>query len=641
MLEFSRERARFPTQRISRRYLRVVLVAPSHNSAPADPLSRTLKTVFGYDSFRPLQREIIQASLDGRDAVAVLPTGAGKSMCYQLPALVREGLTVVASPLIALMKDQVDQMQAAGVAATFINSTLDFAEYRARCAALDRGGYRILYVAPERLVTTEFLTQLERWNVAALAVDEAHCISEWGHDFRPEYRQIRAVRRAFPHVPVLALTATATPSVRDDIAAQLELREPSVYIASFDRPNLTYRVIAKDDARAQTVAFVRSRGDDSGIVYCQSRKTAESMAEALERAGISARPYHAGLAQEARARNQEAFLRDEVRVIAATIAFGMGINKPNVRFVVHADLPKNIEGYYQETGRAGRDGIASECLLLYSRGDVAKHLHFLNEISDSSARALAKAQLDQVVAFAECASCRRTELLAYFGETRSESTCGGCDNCLTPRETEIVTTDAQKLLSCVLRIEQKSGFRVGLQHLSEVLAGADTEKIRRWFHNELSTYGAGKDRPRASWVSLGRQLLQEGYLEIAGDGFAVVRVTDRGLDALKSRSEIRVTKPVAPVAAERTRERAPSRGGTVAPLAPADAPLFDRLRALRKRLADARGVPPYVVFSDVTLRALAAARPQTKEEFLAIVGIGEKKYADFGATFAAEMAMID
>jgi ATP-dependent DNA helicase RecQ len=622
------------------------VISSGHNSAQQDErerevehaLGRVLKSVFGYDSFRPLQREIMLASIAGRDAVAVLPTGAGKSLCYQLPALVREGLTVVASPLIALMKDQVDQMQAAGVAATFINSTLESDEFRARCAALDRGEYRILYVAPERLVTAEFIARLTRWKVAAIAVDEAHCISEWGHDFRPEYRQIRTVRRAFPHAPVLALTATATPGVRDDIAAQLELRDPAVFVASFDRPNLTYRVVAKDDARAQTLAFIRSRGDDSGIVYCQSRKAAEAIADALEHAGISARPYHAGLAQDVRARNQEAFLRDEVRVVAATIAFGMGINKPNVRFVVHADLPKNIEGYYQETGRAGRDGIASDCLLLYSRGDVAKHLHFLNDITDDDARAVAKAQLDQIVAFAESASCRRTALLGYFGETRSEPACGGCDNCLTPRETELVTTDAQKLMSCVLRIEQKSGFRVGLQHLSEVLAGADTEKIRRWFHNELSTYGAGKDRPRAAWVSLGRQLLQEGYLEVAGDGFAVMRVTERGLDALRQRSEIRVTKPIAPVAAERARERASNRGSAVAPLAAEDLPLFDRLRALRKRLADARGVPPYVVFSDVTLRALATSKPQTKDEFLAIVGIGEKKYADFGADFAAEIA---
>ncbi|MBI1304402.1 MAG: DNA helicase RecQ [Phycisphaera sp.] len=617
--------------------------AVSADTAPPDALSRALKSVFGYDSFRPLQREIMEASLEGRDAVAVLPTGAGKSLCYQLPALVRDGLTVVASPLIALMKDQVDQMQAAGVAATFINSTLDLDEFRARCAALDRGEIRILYVAPERLVTPEFLARLARWKVDALAVDEAHCISEWGHDFRPEYRQIRAVRRAFPHAPVLALTATATPGVREDIAAQLELRDPAVFVASFDRPNLAYRVVAKDDARAQTVAFVKSRGDESGIVYCQSRKAAESMAEALERAGVPARAYHAGLAQEVRARNQDAFLRDEVRVVAATIAFGMGINKPNVRFVVHADLPKNIEGYYQETGRAGRDGIASECLLLYSRGDVAKHLHFLAEISDERARAVAKAQLDQIVSFAEIATCRRAALLGYFGEdyfgeARGDGGCGGCDNCLTPRESEVVTTDAQKLMSCVLRIEQKSGFRVGLQHLAEVLSGADTEKIRRWFHNELSTYGAGKDRPRASWVSLGRQLLQEGYLEVADDGFAVVRVSERGVDALRGRSEIRVTKAIAPAAAERTRERAPSRGGgVVAELSPADAPLFDRLRALRKRLADARGVPPYVVFSDVTLRALAAERPQTKDGFLAIVGIGEKKYADFGADFAAEI----
>ena len=635
-----------------------------HNFSPTesglatrvDPLSAELKRVFGYDTFRPLQREIMDASLAGRDVVAILPTGAGKSLCYQLPALVRAGLTVVASPLIALMKDQVDQMQAAGVAATFINSTLDSAELRARMKRLDEGAFRILYVAPERLVSSEFLTQLRRWRVEAIAVDEAHCISEWGHDFRPEYRQIASVRALLPDAPIIALTATATERVRADIAAQLRLRDPEVFVASFDRPNLNYRVVAKgvgsDKPAAQLLALVESRPNDSGIVYCQSRKGAESMATALRHAGHAARPYHAGLDAAERARNQDAFLRDETRIVCATIAFGMGINKPNVRFVVHADLPKNIEGYYQETGRAGRDGLPAECLLLYSRGDVAKHLHFLNEISDLDARAVSRAQLDRMVSFAESAQCRRVALLGYFGEQYgvtcdaapdtgcgaeptgcgAEPTgCGACDNCLTPRELEDVTTDAQKLLSCVIRVQQKSGFNVGLQHIAEVLCGANTEKIRRWNHESLSTYGLGRDRARPAWISLGRQLLQEGLLDLGADGLAVVHVTERGADALRNRNAIVVPKAITPAAMDPSLSRKANRTDTIE----CDDELFEHLRTLRKQVADERNVPPYVIFSDVSLRFMARGYPATRAHFLAIPGIGEKRFNDFGAVFSA------
>jgi ATP-dependent DNA helicase RecQ len=602
--------------------------------AAGDALSQTLQRVFGYGSFRPLQREIIESSLAGRDTVAILPTGAGKSLCYQLPALLRDGLTVVASPLIALMKDQVDQLHALGVPATFINSTLELDEYRTRMAELDAGAHKLLFVAPERLVQGEFLSRLARWNTEVLAVDEAHCISEWGHDFRPEYRRLAEVRERLPSLGIIALTATATPRVREDIVRQLSLRDARVYLGSFNRENLVYRVIGKDGAGAQVVSFVRGRGDESGIVYCQSRKGAEAMAAALSKAGVSAEPYHAGLDARARARTQERFLRDEIRVVCATIAFGMGINKPNVRFVIHADLPKNIEGYYQETGRAGRDGLPSECLLLYSRGDVAKYLGFFEEIESETERRVAREQLDRMAAFAETHRCRRVELLAYFGESWSESTepggCGGCDNCVTPRELYDATLDSQKFLSCVLRIVQRSGFGVGFQHVADVLAGADTEKIRRWGHDELTTYGIGKDKPRAHWVSLGRQLVQAGLLALDGGAFPTLALTDDGLDALRTRRTIELTKPVAPPSRELVRKSAPRKAGDIA----CDEDLFESLRQLRKQLADERGVPPYVIFSDATLRHMAAQRPQTRDEFLSIPGIGEKKYADFGEIFA-------
>ncbi len=586
-------------------------------------LAGCLKQTFGYDEFRPLQREIMEVSLAARDALAILPTGAGKSLCYQLPALVREGLTVVVSPLIALMKDQVDQLQASGVAATFLNSTLDPGEARERTQGLNAGEYQLLYVAPERLMLPDFLARLKGWKIAALAVDEAHCISEWGHDFRPEYRRIKEVRELIPGIPILALTATATERVREDIVKQLKLRDAALFLASFNRPNLKYQVVAKSGAAAQVCNFANARPDDSGIVYCQSRKNTEALAATLRANGFSAVAYHAGLDPAERAKNQDAFLRDEAKIVCATVAFGMGINKPNVRYVIHADLPKNIEGYYQETGRAGRDGLPADCLLLFSRGDVMKYIKFLDEIPDQQARAVAHHQLDQMTHFAESDTCRRVSLLGYFGEIWSLENCGACDHCLHPREKWDATTDVQKLLSCVVRIRQAGNFNVGLNHIAEVLTGGLSEKLLRWKHDQLTTHGIGKDQPRPYWVDLGRQLTRLGLLATSEDKFPTVTISQRGIDTLKKRETVMLTRALA---LPKTRA---VRTGDI----PCDPGLFENLRILRKELADAKNVPPYVVFSDVTLRHFSRDYPQDDAALLRVPGVGEKKLEDYGPVF--------
>ncbi len=598
-------------------------------SKEAVSLLPLLKQFFGFTSFRPLQEEIIRDTLAGRDVFALLPTGGGKSLCFQLPALAQPGLTVVVSPLIALMKDQVDALQASGVAATFLNSSLEAHESRARLRGLHQGEYRLLYVAPERLMLSGFLSDLQRWPVNLIAVDEAHCISEWGHDFRPEYRQLAELRSLFPEVPLMALTATATGRVREDILKHLKLRSPSVFVASFNRPNLRYRVLAKARPYEQTLEFVRSRPKESGIIYCQSRKSAESVAERLSSDGVKALPYHAGLSAGDRAKHQELFLRDEVRVICATIAFGMGINKPNVRFVVHYDLPKNIEGYYQETGRAGRDGLPGECLLLFSAGDVTKQTLFINEKTDPKEQQIAREQLQQMVHYAECATCRRRELLGYFGEIFEAETCDGCDNCLSPRATFDGTVAAQKFLSCIYRIKEKSDFAVGLNHVVEVLTGADTEKIRRWEHEKLSTYNIGREHSRPEWAAIGRELVRLGFVRQTTDKFTVLELTPEGRAVLTQRKTVTLTKPVT-APAEKAR---PS--GEIS----CDEALFDRLRQLRKRLADERDVPAYIVFSDVALRQMARGYPSNDREFAAISGVGEKKLREFGEVFLEEIAI--
>ena len=590
-------------------------------------LIATLKKSFGYDQFRPLQQEIIRDALAGRDVFVLMPTGGGKSLCFQLPALLRNGLTIVVSPLISLMKDQVDALQTSGIPATYLNSTLDRDEAKARWRGLHRGKYRMLYVAPERLMLDTFLERALNWNIAQIAIDEAHCISEWGHDFRPEYRELKKLREHFPDAPVMALTATATERVRADIVKQLKLREPRCYVASFDRPSLTYRVIPKSAPYEQLLALIRSRSTDSGIVYCASRKSVESLARNLNEDGISAKPYHAGLTSSERTKHQESFLRDDVRVITATIAFGMGINKPNVRFVVHYDLPKNLESYYQETGRAGRDGLPSECVLLFSASDVAKQIHFIDEKSESEAR-IARAQLQQMVHYAETRECRRTTLLRYFGEQYARSSCDGCDNCLTPRETFDGTIPAQKFLSCVHRVLAKSGFGFGLNHVVDVLRGADTEAIRQRGHNELSTYGIGRDLKRESWQAVGRELLRLGLVECAPGKFATLSLTPAGVETLRTRTPVTLTKQV-----DIAEKAARSRIGSIE----CDESLFERLRALRRQLADERGVPAYIIFSDVSLREMARSYPTNTGEFRHVAGVGEQKLKDFAEPFVSEI----
>ena len=592
----------------------------------SDTLPALLKQTFGYDTFRPLQREIMDATLANRDVVAILPTGAGKSLCFQLPALAREGVTLVISPLIALMKDQVDALVASGVEATFINSSLDGSEAARRRSGLEHGQYKLLYAAPERVMMESFIADLQRWNVTAIAVDEAHCISEWGHDFRPEYRMLAQLRDALPGVPFLALTATATEQVRGDIIRQLHLHEPEVFLASFNRPNLSYTIVPKSQSTRQVYDFIRQRPEEAGIVYVQSRKSAESLAAALSAEGVKAVAYHAGLQPEERVANQEAFIRDEAHVVCATVAFGMGINKPDVRYVIHADLPKNVEGYYQETGRAGRDGLPSECVLLYSRGDLVRNLKFLDEMTDPKAAEIAARQMRTMADFAESTDCRRVALLDYFGEQWPGDNCGGCDICLQPRETWDATTHAQKLLSCIIRIRQKSGFATGLNHIVEVLAGANTEKIRKWYHDQLTTYGIGKDTPREEWLALGRQLIRLGYIDASADNFQTLTLSKQGMAALMNRTPIILTRTPA-VASTSTAKVA--KAGSIA----CDETLFAELRTLRKQLADERGVPPYVVFGDTSLRHMCRSYPQSDHDFLAIPGVGGQKLTDYGQPF--------
>jgi ATP-dependent DNA helicase RecQ len=602
------------------------LPAQSHvKTDDSQPLG-ALKKHFGYSNFRPLQREIIADALARRDVFVLMPTGGGKSLCFQLPALLRDGLTIVVSPLISLMKDQVDALQTSGIAATFLNSTLDRQQAIERLRGLNRGEYRLLYVAPERLMLDTFLERALNWNIAQFAIDEAHCISEWGHDFRPEYRELRKLRKHLPDVPIMALTATATERVRKDIVDQLQLREPGCYIASFNRPNLTYRVVPKSSACEQLLELVQTRPNDSGIVYCASRKTAESLAKKLSADGIAAKPYHAGLASSELTKHQEQFLRDDARVITATIAFGMGINKPNVRFVVHYDLPKNIESYYQETGRAGRDGLPSECVLLFNIGDVIKQRRFIEEKSGRE-QEIAQEQLRQMVHYAETRECRRATLLKYFGEELSPPSCNGCDNCLSPRETFDGTVEAQKFLSCVYRLHEKHGFGFGLNHVVNVLLGADNDAIRQRRHNELSTFGIGRERDRKQWLAIGRELLRLGLIAAASGQFPTLTLSESGLTALRQRTSIALTRPQE---AKRERKR---RAGEIQ----CDEALFERVRVLRRKLADERDVPAYIIFSDATLREMAHSCPTTPAEFRRIPGVGDQKLRDFAEPFLREI----
>ncbi|GJL64059.1 MAG: ATP-dependent DNA helicase RecQ [Nitrospirales bacterium] len=531
---------------------------------------------------------------------------------------------MVISPLIALMKDQVDALQANGIAATFLNSSLTAQESHDRLQGLHRGVYRLLYIAPERLMLPASLHDLQKWQVNLLAIDEAHCISEWGHDFRPEYRRLVELRDRFPALPIMALTATATVRVRDDIRTLLRLEDGASYVASFNRPNLRYRVQAKDNPSDQVLAVLQAQPQESGIVYCQSRKATEQLAERLQAYGILAKPYHAGLPTKERIRHQELFLRDEIQVICATIAFGMGINKPNVRFVIHYDLPKNLESYYQETGRAGRDGLPSECVLLFSAGDTVKQQRFINEKPDMKEQQIARAQLEQMVQYAESATCRRVELLHYFGEEVVQGNCGACDNCLSPRDAYDGTEDVITVLSCVAQIRLKSGFGVGQNHVIEVLTGAKTEKVRRWGHERLAAYGKGKNvHSRPEWATICRELIKLGYLQQTTEPFTILQLTAQGRDFLQVRQRVMLTKPM----------NAPERKAALSSDSVLDEELFNRLRQLRKKVADERDLPAYVVFSDVALRQMAREYPSNDREFLQISGVGSRKLEEFGPIF--------
>ena len=600
-----------------------------------------LRTVFGFDRFRPLQREIVETLLAGRDVFVLMPTGGGKSLCYQLPALLRDGLTVVVSPLIALMKDQVDALTALGVSAGFVNSSLDRAEIARRQAAVARGELKLLYVAPERLLLPGFLPLLQHRPPVLFAIDEAHCISEWGHDFRPEYRELRRLRELFPRVTLAAFTATATARVQADIVSQLGLERVACFRGSFNRSNLYYRVEPKRDAYGQLVHFIRQRPGRSGIVYTQRRADADQLARRLRADGCSAAAYHAGLEADERRERQEAFVRDEVEVMVATIAFGMGIDKPDVRFVVHYDLPKNLEGFYQESGRAGRDGDPADCLLLYSYADAIKQEHFIRQ-KQGQEREVATRQLRQMVSWAQTADCRRRALLAYFDEALAEPVEPCCDLCserrarrngLAPAETLPTeepagppvdcTVAAQMLLSCTVR----TGQRFGLGHLIEVLRGSRSERVVRLGHDQLSTYGIGKDRSRQEWDWLAEALLRQGYLQREVDRFNALTVTPRGRLVLQGQELVLVEAPAS------TRRRSAAHDAPAEPDGPLEAALFEQLRALRKRLADEAGVPPYVIFHDVTLRAMCQARPASIAALQALPRVGQVKAARYGDAF--------
>ena len=579
-----------------------------------------LKDTFGYDSFLPFQREVIENVLAGRDTLAIMPTGGGKSLCYQIPALLTDGLTVVVSPLIALMKDQVEQLRAAGVPAVVLNSSISAEEYQHNMTLVRQGDVKLLYVAPETLLTERIFALLSQVKLALLTIDEAHCISEWGHDFRPEYRQMMSVRQRYPDAVCLALTATATERVRSDIKRSLEFSQSNAFVASFNRENLFIEVKPKTDGISQTLDFLEDFKDQSGIIYCFSRRQVDQLAEYLAAKGFSVRPYHAGLEDEERKVNQEAFIRDDTQIIVATIAFGMGINKPNVRFVIHFDLPKSIEGYYQEIGRAGRDGLPAHCLLLYSYSDVAKQRFFINQ-KEGNEKRVAEAHLDAIVHYAEDEiNCRRKPLLSYFGETFVDGNCGTCDNCTrAPEALADITILAQKFLSCVIR----TGERFGAGYVADVLRGSKNKKLLRFGHDTVSTYGIGEELSKKQWMHLARQMLQMGYLEQVGE-YRTLCLTDEGRMILRERRPVQGTILEEAAAAQTDKRKAEMEF---------DHELFALLRAKRKEIADADNVPPYVVFPDRTLVEMSTYYPQSRESLLKLSGVGQTRLERFGGVF--------
>jgi ATP-dependent DNA helicase RecQ len=602
-------------------------------------LHAALKQHFGFDSFRPGQEAVVRDALAGRDLLAVMPTGGGKSLCFQLPALLQRGAMIVVSPLIALMHDQVRLLADNGIDAAFVNSTLSREDASQRLGAALRGELKLLYVAPERLLMREFLGGFlprlqQEQGISAFTLDEAHCVSEWGHDFRPEYRQLARLRESFAGVPVMAFTATATPRVRDDIVQQLALRKPAIHVSSFNRPNLYYAVRPKTQKTYEQV-LAQARAGGAGIVYCLSRNRVERLAQKLSLDGVAALPYHAGLDGPTRRQHQEKFICDDAQVMVATVAFGMGINKPDVRWVLHYDLPRTLEAYYQEAGRAGRDGDPARCTLFFGAGDIriSQKTHPETGATLDQEQRVARHQLRQVVDYAESDECRRSVQLRYFGEDHS-GPCGACDNCTAPQPQEDWTLEARQFLSCIARLAQR-GQRFGPQHVIDILRGADSEKILRQGHDRLSTYGIGKVRGLAEWRHLARALGQLGLIDTLGDRYPVLVLNEASRQVLRGERKVAI-RAMPPEALSRKLRQRRGAAEVVSPTSSEEA-LFQRLRALRKRLADAQGVPPYVVFADVALRVMAERRPSTLAAFAEIPGVGGHKLERYGEAFVTDI----
>jgi ATP-dependent DNA helicase RecQ len=587
----------------------------------------TLQRVFGYSQFRPRQQAIVEAVIAGEDAFVLMPTGGGKSLCYQVPALHRRGVGIVVSPLISLMKDQVDALLANGVAAACYNSGLDAGAARDVLSRLHAGELDLLYVSPERLLSSGFVDRLDDLDIALIAVDEAHCVSQWGHDFRPEYAALGSLRERLPGVPLIALTATADAQTRDDIIRVLGLQNADIHSSGFDRPNIRYGVLEKHKPFDQLLGFLDRHRGESGIVYALSRKKVEEIAGRLEAQGIRAAAYHAGFSSEQRHAVQDAFLRDDLQMVVATVAFGMGIDKPNVRFVVHFDLPRHIEGYYQETGRAGRDGLPAEALLLYGAQDVVMARRMIDNNQNSGQQRIEAHKLNAMVALAEAVTCRRRVLLGYFGESLQQD-CGNCDVCSDPPRRFDATVEAQKALSCVYRV----GQRFGIGHVVDVLRGADTERIRTLGHDSLSTYGIGSDRSEHEWVSIIRQLIHHGLLLQDIGNYSVLKLTDAARPLLRGEVELQLAMPRVKESAKRA-ARAPKDAG-----GPYDEQLFNELRQVRKTLADAEGKPPYIVFGDATLVQMVRDKPLDEDALMAISGVGRHKLEKYGAAFLDAIA---
>ncbi len=596
-------------------------------SSPSAPPTATevLARTFGYSQFRPGQQAVIEAVLNRQDALAIMPTGAGKSICYQIPALMMQGLTLVVSPLIALMQDQVEQLRANGVEAAYLNSSLSREAQHQVFAQLRAGALKLLYVSPERLLQSYFLEQLSQLQLALFAIDEAHCISQWGHDFRPEYAALGTLKQRFSQVPVVALTATADRATQADIAHQLNLQQPFTYVGSFDRPNIRYTQLEKFQPQRQLVEYLKERRGQSGIVYCSSRKRVEMIAERLRQQGFDADFYHAGLDSNQRSEVQQRFIRDELAIVVATVAFGMGINKPNVRFVVHFDIPKNIESYYQETGRAGRDGLPAEAVLLYDPADIARVRVLIEQNQDAHERQqqIESQKLNAMAAFSEAQTCRRQVLLHYFGESRQQS-CGNCDICIDPPKQYDGSRDAQIAMSCIYRM----GQRFGINYVVEVLRGADTQRVRDFGHHKLSTWGLGKEQPSEHWLSVIRQLIHLGLVIQDFTQHGILCLTEQARAVLRGDQPLQLAVP---------RLRLKGHNGGRVELSAEDRQLFARLRHLRKQLADAQDVPPYVVFSDATLLEMAQRRPTSDKELLQVNGIGATKLARYGEAFLTEV----